>query len=71
MIISPYDPAREWDKYCEEQEREAEKRPLCCLCGEHILEEFCFEVIDGEYICEACMESRCRVGTPIIDDYEY
>ena len=25
MIISPYDPAREWDKYCEEQEREAEK----------------------------------------------
>ena len=70
MIISPYDPAREWDKHCEEQEREAEKRPLCCLCNQHILEEFCYEVIDGEYICEACMESRCRVGTPIIDDYE-
>ena len=68
MFDSPYDPAKEWDKYCEEQEKEAEKRPLCCLCGERILDEECYEVIDGEYICEACMESRCRVVTPIIDD---
>ena len=68
MLISPYDPAKEWDRHCEEQEREAEKRPLCCLCGEKIYEDYCYEVIDGEYICEACMESRCKVGTPIIDD---
>lgn len=67
MLISPYEPSREWDKYCEEQEREAEKRPLCCLCNERILDEYCYEVIDGEYICESCMESRCKVGTPIIN----
>lgn len=68
MLQSPYEPSREWDKHCEEQEREAEKRPLCCLCNQHILDEECYEVFDGEYICESCMESRCKVGTPIIDD---
>lgn len=73
MFDSPYDPAKEWDKHCEEHEREAEKRPICSECGERILDDYCYEITDGEYICEDCMESYFKVGTPIEeedDDYE-
>jgi len=40
-----------------EQEAQLEKLPECSECGEKIQDEHCFE-INGEYICERCMEGH-------------
>ena len=39
----------------EEQEDSFELLPLCSECDQRIQDEFCF-VINGEVICESCME---------------
>lgn len=48
----------------EEHERQAEARlamcPLCSFCGEHIQDEFAYN-INGELICQNCMESNFKV----------
>ena len=65
MEICKYDPAHEWDKHCEQQERELAKRPICPCCGERITDEYCYDVEGGRYICENCMETVFRVETPV------
>lgn len=52
------DPARDWDAYCEEQERKAKKLPICSQCGERIYDDYVY-VIDGELYCEDCID-ECR-----------
>lgn len=64
-----YDPAREWDRYCNEEERELARRPICPGCGERIVEDSCF-LIGEEYYCEDCTLRLFHVATPIAD-YEY
>lgn len=51
---------RDVDRYFARKERELRRRPKCCECGEHIQTEYCFEV-NGEYICEDCMNDYHRV----------
>lgn len=34
--------------------------PKCCLCDEHIQEDYCYE-IDGEIVCEHCLNSNYRL----------
>lgn len=51
------DPVSDYLQYDAEQEEELSKLPLCCECDEHITDEFCFE-INGEYICEDCLNSH-------------
>ena len=42
-----------------EQEASLEMLPVCSECGEHIQDEYCFEIND-EYICERCMKNNHR-----------
>ena len=47
-------PARDWDAYCEAQEREAERHPRCSKCGERI-NEWVYD-LDGDLFCEDCID---------------
>lgn len=49
------DPLGDFDRWDAEQERELERLPICCECGNRIEDDFCYEIND-EIICEACME---------------
>ena len=60
------DPIRDWDRHCEQQERELAKRQICNECGHPITDDYCYN-INGEYICESCMNSYYMVETPVED----
>lgn len=45
-----------WRKHDAEQEKRLSKLPKCSECGEPIQEESCY-FINGEYICESCMDN--------------
>lgn len=53
------DPIADWDRYCEEQERELRKYPTCSHCGEHVT-DVVYE-IDGERYCEDCLNELFAV----------
>ena len=59
-------PINDWNNNFTEQERELLKRPICIECGQHITDDFCYEV-GGGYICESCMDSYYKVETPVED----
>ena len=46
-----------WEQYDAEQEAQIKRLPVCSECGEPIQDEHCYE-IDGEYICEECLENN-------------
>lgn len=48
-------PPADYDAHCREQDRAMELLPECCECGNRIEDDFCYE-INGEIICETCME---------------
>ncbi len=51
-----------YDAFCQhdaEQQAVLMHLPVCCECGEHIQDEYCYEVND-EFICEQCMEDNHR-----------
>lgn len=50
------DPARDFANWDAEQQRELERLPECADCGHEIQDESAF-YINGEWICEDCMEA--------------
>lgn len=48
-----------WEQHEAQQERQLLDRPRCAECDNHIQDEFCYE-INGEYICEQCLENHHR-----------
>ncbi len=48
-----------------EQEKWLASLPICSECGEHIQDEYCYE-INGELICPDCLKENHRKFT---DDY--
>jgi len=60
------DPARDWDNHCAEQERRMQKYPECADCGKRITDDFYYE-IDGEILCEECLNDRHRKW---VDDFD-
>lgn len=66
MEVCKYDPAHEWDKHCDKQERELAKRQICSECDEPITDDYCY-LINGEYICQDCMNDYYMVETPVED----
>lgn len=50
------DPARDYDRYCEEQEKLIDRMPLCEDCEKHIEDETAY-YINGVWICKDCMSS--------------
>ena len=52
-------PIRDYDRYCEEQEREMERYPECCDCGKRITDDFVYYIF-GDIYCEECMKDEYR-----------
>ena len=57
------DPVRDYDAWDAEQARLEAKLPVCSDCGEHIWDDYAF-YIDGEWICESCMDDYRREVLP-------
>jgi formylmethanofuran dehydrogenase subunit E len=54
-----------YDRHCEyeaEEERWLSKRPKCDCCGNPITDDTFYD-INGEYLCEECMNDRYLVCT--------
>ena len=43
----------------DEQDKLLEQRPVCVCCGDHIQDDYCYDV-GGEIYCEDCMVSCFR-----------
>jgi formylmethanofuran dehydrogenase subunit E len=61
------DPIADFARHDAEQQEELEKLPVCSECGEPIQSEYCYE-IDGEYICEECLECNHKKTVDSIID---
>lgn len=48
-----------WDAHDIEMERRRTRLPQCDYCGEHIQDEYYYE-IGGEIICEECLNEHFR-----------
>jgi formylmethanofuran dehydrogenase subunit E len=59
------DPGADYDAFDREQTDWVEARPVCAICGEHIQDEYLFN-IDGDLICEECLIYHYRKST---DDF--
>lgn len=57
------DPIADFDAWDAEQNKRLEQLPECADCGEPIQDETAF-YIDGEWICEICMDSYRREVLP-------
>lgn len=57
------DPAADWDRYCEMQERLLKQMPVCEDCENHIEDDHAY-YINGVWICERCMEAYRREVWP-------
>ena len=55
-------PLSDFARHDAEQQADVDKLPKCSECGYPIQEEHCFEV-NGEYICEKCLNDNHRVFT--------
>lgn len=56
------DPIADFEAYDAMQEKKLAELPECCECGEKIQDEYYFE-INGEYICEECLNDNHRKRT--------
>lgn len=56
------DPIADFHAYDAERQRELDRLPECCECGNPIQNEHCYEV-NGEYICPDCMEKNHKKWT--------
>lgn len=56
------DPVADFARHDAEREAALECLPVCSECGEHIQDEYCFEIND-EIICETCMVEHYRKFT--------
>lgn len=52
------DPLRDFARHDAEQQAELDRLPECAECGKPIQSEKCYERIDGELICEECLENN-------------
>ena len=50
-------PIADYDRYLSEEQTRLEHLPKCCECDEPITDECCYE-INGEYICEKCLNDN-------------
>ena len=55
-------PVRDAERYEAEREEALQSLPVCCECGEHIQDDFCYE-FDGELICPDCLKDNHRKWT--------
>ena len=65
MFFRTDDPIADFNRYDEEQQNYLDKLPKCDCCGEHITDEYLYD-IDGTLFCEECLKDEFRKNT---DDY--
>lgn len=46
------------DKYWSKKEEELMRMPVCSVCGEHIQDEYCVELPDGQILCNECEDDN-------------
>ena len=65
MTIMPYsnDPLADFDAWDTEQNKRLAQRPVCADCDDPIQDEFAY-YINGEWICENCMDSYRKEVIP-------
>ena len=56
-----------WSRHQDQMERELAERQRCSECDEPITDDYCY-LINGEYICQDCMNSYYMVETPVDED---
>lgn len=56
-----------WEAQDIANERKLARLPQCEYCGEHIQDEFYFE-INGEYLCEDCLNEQFRKENTFLED---
>ena len=64
------DPIRDFNRKDRDDQKKLERRPVCCLCEEHIQDEYAYR--DGEdWYCEDCKDGlaeklleACREQVP-------
>lgn len=56
------DPIADFARWDAEQESFREQLPLCVECGNHIEDDFCYE-INSEYICQDCLDRNYKKVT--------
>ena len=59
------DPITDYDRYCNEQQKELDSLPRCKECKKPIQTEWLYE-FDGEYICEDCMDEHKKSTDSVI-----
>lgn len=58
------DPIADFNRWEAEQEKQLERLPVCADCDNPIQDETAF-YINGEWICEDCMDSYKREVLPV------
>ena len=53
------DPVADAERYYADREKQLESRPICEHCGEHITDDFMFE-INGFNVHEDCITDYCK-----------
>lgn len=64
-MIHTDNPSRDWDRYCEEQDKQLERLPKCSECKEPIQDEKCY-AFSGELYCKECL---CNYHEKYTEDY--
>lgn len=54
MFIRTNDPVADAERHIAEQDALLAKRPKCCVCENHIQDEYLYDV-NGLIFCEECM----------------
>lgn len=54
-----------FERYDAEQERQLQKLPVCCYCGETVQDDFLY-LINDEIICIGCLNDHFRKD---VDEY--
>lgn len=57
------DPVEDYNRYCDDQQAELERMPICEDCHEHIQSEDAYYINDC-WICEDCISSYKREVQP-------
>lgn len=64
-IFRTDDPAADFSALDAEQTAWLRKRPVCCYCGEHIQDDYFYQIND-EVMCKDCLDGQFRKD---VEDY--